>query len=113
VWAVTVEFESGIFSPKRLEKRSTTVADFLAFDPFSQPEVGFRQNVWQSGAPAAYGNTDGFPVPVTAALMAVFRRSRERLFPPRRRCYRVQAVISAQIDRPFSHGWRRTHSLVS
>jgi len=31
------------------ENRSNTVADFRAFDPFSQPDSRFRQNVCESG----------------------------------------------------------------
>jgi hypothetical protein len=32
------------------EKRSISAADFRAFNPLSQPEAAFRENVWQSGA---------------------------------------------------------------
>ena len=51
------------------KKRSNSAADFRAFDPLSQPEAGFRQNVWQSGTRTACRNTDEFPVPATAALI--------------------------------------------
>jgi len=36
--------------PVRAEKRLNSAADFGAFYPLSQPEAGFRENVWQSGA---------------------------------------------------------------
>jgi hypothetical protein len=32
------------------KNRSNSAGDFRAFDPLSQPEAGFRENVWHSGA---------------------------------------------------------------
>ena len=37
-------------SPIVPKKGSNSAADFSVFDPFSQPESAFRENVWQSGA---------------------------------------------------------------
>jgi len=44
------QFSAGSPQSIGINKRSNSAADFRAFDPLSQLEAAFRQNVWQSGA---------------------------------------------------------------